>query len=84
MSQDDTTKFLASTKTNQYDLDNHIDSHIVYFTTFVDSDGNLNFRDDVYRYDKKITKALGRNSLLSVINSDSGNTILADIDSIEL
>ncbi|HEY8958009.1 L,D-transpeptidase family protein [Chitinophaga sp.] len=31
---------------------------IVYFTAFVDSDGRLNFRDDVYGHDKKLAASL--------------------------
>lgn len=31
---------------------------IVYFTAFVDSDGRLNFRDDVYGHDQKLSAAL--------------------------
>lgn len=31
---------------------------IVYFTAFVDSDGRLNFRDDVYGHDQKLAAAL--------------------------
>lgn len=70
-SQSKTESFLKSKKTKQYNLDNPIDSHIVYFTTFVDEDGKLNFRNDVYRYDKKITAALQGNSLLGVLDSKS-------------
>lgn len=31
---------------------------IVYFTAFVDSDGRLNFRDDVYGHDQKLAASL--------------------------
>lgn len=78
--QDRTSSFLASKKTKQYDLDSPIDSHIVYFTTFVDSEGKLNFRNDVYRYDKKITSALKHNSLLSILDSEKGAQIIASTD----
>lgn len=32
--------------------------YITYFTTWVDSDGNLNFREDIYGHDKKLEKEL--------------------------
>jgi len=83
--QSKTRAFLDSTETNRYTLDTPIDSHIVYFTTFVDENGQLNFRDDVYRYDSRIKSALkNSNSLLSIIDKDKGTTILADVDSIAL
>ena len=78
--QDKTSSFLASKKTNQYDLDRPMDSHIVYFTTFVDSEGKLNFRNDIYRYDKKITAALKRNSLLSILDNTEGDRVFAYTD----
>lgn len=84
VSQERTNHFLASKKTNKYDLDRHIDSHIIYVTTFVDSDGKLNFRDDVYSYDKKITSTLQRNSLLTILDSEKANNIMADVNSIGL
>ena len=39
----------------------------------------MNFRNDVYRYDKKITSALKNNSLLTVLDSDEGAQFLADL-----
>ena len=80
VSQDKSSSFLASKKTKQYDLDNPIDSHIVYFTTFVDENGNLNHRNDVYRYDKKITSALKRNSLLSILDNKDGVEVFAEFE----
>lgn len=82
--QERAQSFLASKKTKQYNLDRHIDSHIVYFTTFADDSGNIQFRNDVYKYDKKITKALQNNTLLEVINNDKSSTIIANIENIQL
>lgn len=76
--------FLASKKTSWYNLDNPIESHIVYFTTFTDENGRLQFRNDVYSYDENITQALQHNSLLSIISEDAGSTLLADIDSLNI
>jgi len=85
VSRDEATDFLANTTTTTYDLKRPVDSHIIYMTTFVDEDGKLQFRDDVYRYDKKITKALNNNkTLLGITKREKSKTILADIDSIEL
>jgi len=84
VSQERTQSFLASTKTNQYDLDEHVDSHIVYITTFTDENGRLQFRNDVYNYDKRTVKALSKNSLISIINRKNSETILSDIDNLNI
>ncbi len=83
-SQVRTQSFLDSTKTKQYDLNNPVDSHIVYLTTFTDEAGRLQFRDDVYKYDQKTINALKSNSLLSIINKDNSATILSDIDNLSI
>ena len=40
-------------------LDQHIPVHITYFTAWVDEDGKLQVRDDVYGIDKRVAAALG-------------------------
>jgi len=84
VSQERTQSFLASTKTKQYNLDEHVDSHIVYITTFTDEEGRLQFRNDVYNYDKRTVKALSKNSLISIINHKNSDTILSDIDALDI
>ena len=41
------------------DLPHHIAVHITYFTAWVDANGDLQVRDDVYGHDKRTQKALG-------------------------
>ena len=41
------------------DLHEHVYVHITYFTAWVDADGNLQFRNDVYGHDKRVEAALG-------------------------
>ena len=41
------------------DLHEHVYVHITYFTAWVDADGNLQFRNDVYGHDKRVETALG-------------------------
>jgi len=84
VSQPETQSFLDSTKTKYYNMNQPIDSHIVYFTTFADEYGRLQFRDDVYNYDKRTVKALSKNSLLSIINKENSSTVLADIDNLNI
>jgi len=40
-------------------LDQHIPVHIAYFTAWVDDDGELQLREDVYGHDKRLAAALG-------------------------
>lgn len=39
-------------------LKNKVPVFIVYFTAWVDSDGKLNLRDDVYQHDEKMKHLL--------------------------
>jgi len=45
---------------NWVNLDRHIPVHITYFTAWVDADGKLQVRDDVYGHDKRLGAALDR------------------------
>lgn len=40
-------------------LDKNIPVHVTYFTAWVDDDGELQVRDDIYGHDKRVAKALG-------------------------
>ncbi|HHH19180.1 MAG TPA: hypothetical protein ENK86_01520, partial [Campylobacterales bacterium] len=47
----------GKTKT-QLNLSQHVPVHIVYLTAWVNSDGLLHYRNDVYNYDTKQTRAI--------------------------
>jgi murein L,D-transpeptidase YcbB/YkuD len=46
----------------QINLTRHIPVHITYFTAWVDDDGKLQVRGDVYGHDRRMEKALGLTS----------------------
>ena len=52
-------KKLVGGPERRVDLPHHINVHITYFTAWVDADGTLQVRDDIYGHDKRIEKALG-------------------------
>lgn len=52
------TKAMNSGKETYVTLKNQIPVFIVYFTSWVDLDGRLNFRDDIYGHDKKMAERL--------------------------
>ena len=45
---------------NEVDVPDPIPVYILYLTAFVDDDGTVNFRDDLYGYDEPIVEALAR------------------------
>ena len=49
---DKAEKILKSKKNTYFSLENTIPIDVVYLTAWVDYDGKLQFRDDVYKYDK--------------------------------
>jgi L,D-transpeptidase YcbB len=50
---------IASGKTQTVSLTRQIPIYIVYFTAWVDSDGSLQFRNDVYSKDQRLASVLG-------------------------
>jgi len=42
----------------QIDLDNKVPIHIIYLTTWIDSDGLLHYYNDIYNYDKHQKRAI--------------------------
>jgi L,D-transpeptidase YcbB len=48
---------VLSTNVNTYvDIDPTVPVYIAYFTAWVDNAGQLNFRDDIYNLDSKLSK----------------------------
>lgn len=60
-------------------LERPVPVHLVYFTTWVDSDGTVNFRQDIYGRDRDLLVALEqtRSNPYFCSNGGSGNPILA-------
>jgi len=60
---------IAKQETTRVPLSSPIPTHLAYFTTWIDRDGKLQTRPDVYRYDAALRKALlTKDTLLSVLN----------------
>ncbi len=45
-------EILNDIEKKDFDLKNKIPVHIVYLTSWIDDEGNIQFRDDIYNYDK--------------------------------
>ena len=56
---EDRVKRLIGGKNQTIPLPREIDIHIEYFTAFVDDDGKLRTREDIYGYSRKVRAALG-------------------------
>jgi len=56
--QTETKDLLAKEKTTTVKLKTPIPTHLVYYTSWVDNDGVLQFREDIYKQDKRLTSAL--------------------------
>jgi murein L,D-transpeptidase YcbB/YkuD len=52
-------KKLIGGRETRLDMARHVPVHITYFTAWVDEDGKLQLRADVYGHDAKVRKALG-------------------------
>jgi L,D-transpeptidase YcbB len=55
----DKLKAMFGGSERRVDLALHLKVHLAYFTAWVDDEGNLQFRDDVYGYVAKVKDALG-------------------------
>ncbi len=61
-------KVIASTETQKVDVVRHLKVAILYFTSFVDADGTIEFRDDLYGRDKRLRAALQGNNASVAVN----------------
>ena len=52
-------KKLIGTGNKTINLPQQLDVHIQYFTAFVDDDGQLQLRDDIYGYSRRLKAAMG-------------------------
>ena len=52
-------KKLIGTGNKTIPLPQHLDVHLEYFTAFVDEDGKLQLRDDIYGYSRKLKAVMG-------------------------
>jgi murein L,D-transpeptidase YcbB/YkuD len=41
-------------------LPSSVDIHLLYWTAFVEEDGRVHFRNDIYGRDRRLSEALGR------------------------
>src|SRR5262249_12485084 len=51
-------KAVATTVTQKVDVQRHLRVNILYFTSFVDPDGTVEFREDIYGRDQRLRQAL--------------------------
>jgi murein L,D-transpeptidase YcbB/YkuD len=61
-------KVIASMETQKVDVVRHLKVAILYFTSFVDADGTIEFRDDIYGRDKRLRTALQSGSASVAVN----------------
>lgn len=59
---------IASAETRKVDVVRHLRVSILYFTSFVDLDGTIQFRDDIYGRDKRLRAALEGNAPYVAVN----------------
>ncbi len=57
----DAQEILNDIEKKDLDLKNKIPVHIVYLTSWIDEEGNIQFRDDIYNYDKMQIKYIYEN-----------------------
>lgn len=55
---DSIDRAIATGETQKISIARHLRVHIFYFTSFVDPDGTVEFRDDIYGRDKRLAAAL--------------------------
>ncbi len=61
-SQDRIDNLFAQQKTKRINLDQPIPNHIVYLTSWVNDEGTIQFRNDIYKLDRSLKIALAKES----------------------
>jgi len=73
---EETQALLDKKKTTRITLNDTTPTHISYFTAWVDDQGKLHTRKDVYNHDKKLLSGLhANNTLLSTLKSRPVNVV---------
>jgi murein L,D-transpeptidase YcbB/YkuD len=66
---DEIEKAIALGETQKADVTRKLRVHILYFTSFVDADGTIEFRDDIYGRDKRLREGLQGGLSIKTVNS---------------
>ena len=64
---------IASGKTVRVSLPESIPMYLLYWTAFVDPQGGVNFRDDIYDWDARLVAALDQSSGLAAAKAILGS-----------
>ena len=56
--QSEVRDFMALQDTTTVDLEKHIPVHMAYFTAWQDDSGKMHFREDIYKQDERLIKAM--------------------------
>jgi len=59
---------MALEDTTTVDLEKHIPVHMAYFTAWQDDSGKMHFREDIYKQDERLIKAMNDVSIASSRN----------------
>ena len=51
---------------------------VIYYTSWVDNDGELNFRDDVYSHDKELAKKMFINGVTTKTITEPNTRVVKD------
>jgi murein L,D-transpeptidase YcbB/YkuD len=66
---DEIEKAIALAETQKAEVARRLRVHILYFTSFVDADGTIEFRDDIYGRDKRLREALQGSISIKTVSS---------------
>lgn len=77
-SQEETDHLLAKTTTTRVEFTEKTPTHISYFTVWVDDNGKLNKRKDVYKHNKNLLKGLMEKNTLVNVLKNRPITVLAE------